>query len=404
MDSKSYCVLPYNHLSIDPVGQVRPCCNYNFFGKDFPRDEWPFRSILDTDNIDVLMGAKPHSVLRDDIENNQLHKFCNRCWVQEDNGGRSYRQDWNDRFIKDQFQTQVKIEYLEMTLGNKCNIACRMCNPWASSLWETAVQEHPEIDIWGGSFDNINFEWYNHPNFDRILEQVLPTLKHINMLGGEPLFNAKYYEILERIIASGRANEITLQFNTNLLALQSKNLDLWKHFKQVTANISADGVARVNEYVRYPGKWSKFLRNLNTINEWQQILGVQDDQQKLVLQIHSTMSSLTWLNLGDLFQWTQTLPWFFKFPFLIQVNQPSYLDCIHMPEEIKQLGYDRAIAGLNGVDSWETKNIHSLLNHVMNTSGDPDQWQQMIQQSQTLDKVRKQNILDIIPEFANHWG
>ena len=224
------------------------------------------------------------------------------------------------------------------------------------------------------------------------------------MLGGEPLFNAKYYEILERIIASGRANEITLQFNTNLLALQSKNLDLWKHFKQVTANISADGVAQVNEYVRYPGKWSKFLRNLNTINEWQQQLGVQDDQQKLVLQIHSTMSSLTWLNLGDLFQWTQTLPWFFKFPFLIQVNQPSYLDCIHMPEEIKKLGYDRAIAGLNGIDSWETKNIHSLLNHVMNTSGDPDQWQQMIQQSQTLDKVRKQNILDIIPEFANHWS
>lgn len=404
MDKQSYCVLPYNHLSIDPSGQIRPCCNYNFHMSSFPGKEngWEFYNILDCDN--GLLDAVPHKELRKDIENNKKHEFCNRCWVVEDNGAHSYRQHWNKRFgatEEDTFKTSINIEYLELTLGNKCNIQCRMCNPWSSSMWADDIAKNPEINYWKADVSDINFEWYNHPNFDKVFEDIIPTLKHINMLGGEPLFVPKYYEILQRIVDSGRAEHISLQFNTNMLAVQDKVYDIWKHFKSININMSCDGVGIVNEYVRWPGKWNKWERNLQKVNNWQKTI----EPGKWLLQVHSTMSNLTWLDLANLFEYTQTLDIGTKLPYLIQVTHPPEMDAIHLPDSLKQKGYDDAIRVIDSCDApdWQKSNILGLMNHVMNTPRDPNQWEIFMKHTNALDKVRNSNILDIIPEYQEFW-
>ena len=247
----------------------------------------------------------------------------------------------------------------------------------------------------------INFEWYDHPNFDRIFEEIIPTLKHLNMLGGEPLFVPKYYELLQRIIDSGRAPEVSLQFNTNMLAVQDKVFDLWKHFMQININMSCDGVNGVNEYVRWPGKWSKWERNLQKVINWSK----QMEPGKWILQVHSTMSSLTWLDLANLYEYTQTLDIEIKLPYLIQVNQPAYMDAIHLPDAIKQKGYDAAVSVLNSSSApeWEKANNQALLDHVMNQDRDPAKWEQFIEHTNKLDRVRKQTILDVIPEYKDYW-
>jgi MoaA/NifB/PqqE/SkfB family radical SAM enzyme len=404
MEPKSYCVLPYNHMSIDPVGRVRPCCNYNFHKENFPKHEWPFINVNTGKSIKELVSGGSHTALRSDIENNIKHEFCNRCWVVEDGGGHSYRQDWNRKFLGQNdptnFKTDISIEYVEMTLGNKCNIQCRMCNPWSSNLWAEEIIEHPELNHWDADMTHVNFEWYNTPQFDKILEEIIPTVKHLNLLGGEPLFNPKYYDILQRIVDSGRAKEVSLQFNTNLLSLQDKTFDLWKEFGFVNANVSCDGVGIVNEYVRWPGKWSKFVRNLERIIEWQRQLGGND---VLMIQLHSTVSSLTWLNMGELFKWSQTLPIYYSLPFVIQVNQPQYMDAIHMPDRIKQIGYERIIDAISPVTDWQVNNIHSLIDYIINTPQNTDMWEMMIKETNKLDRARNCNILDIIPEYKEFW-
>lgn len=404
MDTKSYCILPYNHLSIDPTGQIRPCCNYNFHADNYPGVEkgWEFKNIIDCEG--GLLDAVPHRELRKDIEAGKKHDFCNRCWIVEDGGGFSYRQSWNQWFDAaepHQFRTNINIEYLELTLGNKCNIQCRMCNPWSSSMWADDMVNNPEINFWKADMSEINFEWYDHPNFDKVFEEIIPTLKHLNMLGGEPLFVPKYYELLQRIIDSGRAPEVSLQFNTNMLAVQDKVFDLWKHFKKININMSCDGVNGVNEYVRWPGKWSKWERNLQKVINWSK----QMEPGKWILQVHSTMSSLTWLDLANLYEYTQTLDIEIKLPYLIQVNQPAYMDAIHLPDAIKQKGYDSAVAVLNNSNApeWEKANNQALLDHVMNQNRDPVKWEQFIEHTNKLDKVRKQTILDVIPEYRDYW-
>jgi|TARA_B100001094_G_scaffold21416_1_gene18088 radical SAM protein with 4Fe4S-binding SPASM domain len=406
MEEETYCVLAYNHLSIDPQGQVRPCCNYNFHKQSFRDTKWKFKSIWNSDNLADLLTGQPHVELRKDIEKNHKHTFCDRCWVSELNGGESYRNMWNDIFkcgTKDKFQHEIKIEYVEFTLGNKCNIQCRMCNPWSSSMWADEIYKNPQLDFWDTAphLNKDKFEWYYTPQFDKIFAEILPTLKHVNMLGGEPLFNAKYYEILQHIIDSGRSKDIVVQFNSNMLAIQSKVYDLWKQFKSIHINMSCDGVEGVNEYVRWPGKWSKWERNLNRVFELQQELG----EDKLRLQVHSTLSSLTWLDLGNLYNYTATLPIGPTLPFLIQVTQPAQMDAIHLPQSLKDKGYEQAITAIENADAedWEVSNNRSLLEHVMNTERDPDKWEQFIVETNQLDKVRKQSILSFIPEFEEYW-
>ena len=123
--------------------------------------------------------------------------------------------------------------------------------------------------------------------------------------------------------------------------------------------MSCDGVEGVNEYVRWPGKWSKWERNLNRVFELQQELG----EDKLRLQVHSTLSSLTWLDLGNLYNYTATLPIGPTLPFLIQVTQPAQMDAIHLPQSLKDKGYEQAITAIENADAedWEVSNNRSLL-------------------------------------------
>jgi len=310
--------------------------------------------------------------------------------------------------------TEIKIEYVEMTLGNKCNIQCRMCNPWSSNMWQEDIAYHPQLDYWRTDYDNLTFDWYNSDRFEKILTDILPTVKHINFLGGEPLFNEKYYEIIERIMQSGRAEEISIQFNTNGLAIQDKSKESWNKLKNVGFNLSCDGIGTVNEYVRWPGKWSKWERNMNKISNWSKELGKGIDpntgKRKWTMQLHSTMSSLTWLNFPDLLRYTAKLEWHAgMFPYAIQVTQPEYMDPIHMPDEIKEKGYKaitQTIAELQpGAEDHDVsaKNIEGLMNHIMNTPRNESRWEQMIFESNKLDRIRNSCILDIVPEFKDYW-
>ena len=392
--SDSFCILPYNHVSIDPTGQIRPCCNYNYQHKDFPMGN-KFPNILDIQDPNNFMEGPIHTWLKKDIESNKRHKFCNRCWMSEDGGSGSYRTTWNEIF-KDS-KPEIKIEYLELTLGNKCNIKCRMCNPWSSSLWAEDISKHPELNYWKTNMSEHNFEYYDTPQFNIFLDNILPTIKRINLLGGEPLIIDKYYEILERIIKLDRADQVSIQFNTNLLSLQNKNLVLWKKFKGITANLSCDGINELNEYIRYPGKWSVWIRNLKKIIEWKKELG-----SKLYLSIHSTLSSLTYMQMDKIYKWVYESDIEVKLPFVIYVNQPLYMDPIHLPDKIKQEGLKKQLAILDNM-SLDVSSITSLLKYIIEQPRDQLQWDEFILHTKNLDAVRNQNILDYIPEFTEYW-
>jgi sulfatase maturation enzyme AslB (radical SAM superfamily) len=73
--------------------------------------------------------------------------------------------------------------------------------------------------------------------------------------------------ILKKLIETGRAKKITLQYNTNLTVFPDDILKLWEEFHFVEVGISIDGPPQVNEYIRYPTRTEKLVAHLHKLDQ-----------------------------------------------------------------------------------------------------------------------------------------
>ena len=83
--------------------------------------------------LEVLDGKKP--------------KACLRCYAEEAKGMNSKRVEEIKNYpeytidvareVTDStgYMKDVQLEFVELRLGNTCNVACRTCNPASSSKW-----------------------------------------------------------------------------------------------------------------------------------------------------------------------------------------------------------------------------------------------------------------------------
>ena len=130
----NFCVLPFNSVSIGADGKLRQCCAAGGDGFQAPVDAVPVESFINnTDIIDI----------RKSFINDEQHSKCQRCWDMEKNGWSSFRHWANSTEFgltsaipinKKEIISFEDLQYLDITLGNKCQLACRMCNPTSSSL------------------------------------------------------------------------------------------------------------------------------------------------------------------------------------------------------------------------------------------------------------------------------
>lgn len=257
------CILPFNSVSISASGELRVCCNS---GKDLGYN-------LSTLNIDTeLLNNKKIIEIRSDFINGVENPICDRCWDMEKFSDHSFRTTANDNFSIDtntvvNFSETIDFEnlqYLDITLGNKCNLACRMCSPYSSSLvakqWTLLNRYHLPSEL-------IEFDQQTKEKILEVIKRA-KNLTHVYMLGGEPLVSDFHDEIVEYFISSGRSKHVHLHYNTNLQIDVARKLDQWSHFKQIDLSVSIDGVDETYEYIRWPGKWSKVENNLLLLKEY----------------------------------------------------------------------------------------------------------------------------------------
>ena len=155
----NFCVLPFNSISIGADGKLRQCCASGSPGFQTDVDSVPVESFIN--NTDIIDIRK--SFIKD-IQ----HSKCQRCWDMEKGGVKSFRH-WAN--IADYGLTSIipinkkeiisfeDIQYLDITLGNKCQLACRMCNPTSSSLLAKQLKVVGEYD--GPEFIELSRETKN---------------------------------------------------------------------------------------------------------------------------------------------------------------------------------------------------------------------------------------------------
>ncbi len=386
------------------TGDVRLCCN-SLNG-----------TILNGNQQLRVGGQKSLDFFTDSSHLNRIRKSmlvgerpeeCKRCWDMEKTGQTSFRELANSEFVNTYQRlksgdTSVSLEYLNFDLGNKCNIACRMCTPVSSSLLAKEVaagegQLSPhEVNLAKGVLEKTkSFFWFEDLDFWELLKPRLHEVKRVYLIGGEPFIIPEHLKLLDLLIEHGVPSETVISYNSNLSVFPERIFERWRKFKSVKVNASIDGTNQIYEYIRWPMKFDRIKGNLKQL--------IDENLPNVHLSVHSTIQNLNVLNLTDL------LDFFYGMDILfIPVHHPSYLSISVMPlPELKTalnqlLRYkDKLDPKVPGYFSRSVENaIHFVADAVKNYKEEPFLREQFIRTMKFHDARRNQNLEITHPHFS----
>jgi organic radical activating enzyme len=411
---KYFCSHLFTSLSFDHMGQVRVCCN-NY---EIPTGEdlEPIDVYSEDFNVAEAFNSDLHIRIRQNILQGKQDESCSRCWQTEDNGAESYRTILNSTlsggYLKGIMLDSVDeegvinkpfITFLDFTMGNKCNLVCRMCNLNNSNQWDL------ESDLL-----NIEIPWdfpsTTLPVDEKFLEDEFfmknfMHLKHINFLGGEPLIVDEHYEFLKKCIKFEVAQNIVLSYTTNLTVIKKELMGLWENFRHISVGVSVDGVEKVNDYIRYPSKWKNIQKNVEKISTFK-------DNISMDLQIHSTFQLLNVFDYDKLLEWTFSLGdlGFWRLPFGNWVSYSEYYDAKLLPNNLKEVALEKINKFLDskkdiiwdiGEQQWLgiLKSNLKTLEESFDEDDEQKYFKTIKKYTKLLDLNRGQHIKDYIPEL-----
>ena len=212
MASKSFCPLPWKHLATHPHGSVTLCCESEQIqraseARDDPKN---FKTLhTETYNFNRIQNNDNFNKIRVQMLEGKRPDVCTRCWDKEDAGLDSKRTidsrklnftEEQARQItnKDGSINDVSYEFIELRLGNHCNLACRTCNPISSSRWKKDWQK--------AGFDERLIlpqklmDWPLDGLFWKSLEHYVKDLRVLYINGGEPLLIDKHKDFLYKLV------------------------------------------------------------------------------------------------------------------------------------------------------------------------------------------------------------
>lgn len=292
-NSNTFCVLPWIHFATRPNGDMRLCCSAN---ASDPIGDQTIGIIKDSNGVPAnFANQTPFSAwntdymkdVRTTMINGEIPKSCYRCFKEEAKGFSSKRV-WETNYWMSEgidipeliSQTSSdgvvpeKFVYLDLRLGNTCNLKCVMCSPHDSSKWTVENQKmYPlyqdetlkkYLYFEPKSFNN---HWHENPDFWKDLYSQIPNIQQLYFAGGEPLAIKEHKLFLEEIVRRGYSDKILVRYNTNGLLIDDDIIELWSHFKKVKVGFSLDGTEDRNWYIRYPSDWNTVEKNLRILDE-----------------------------------------------------------------------------------------------------------------------------------------
>lgn len=310
---QQFCLLPWIALDVGISGNYRPCCKYeNFYGS---REHNPN---IRAQTVDFEQGwlSEAAGDIRYDFVSGKKPDECVRCWDEEKAGIKSMRQAEFENFSIRDLRTPEQLAaiksplILDLKLGNACNLKCRVCDPYHSTLWWNEYQADPSMprEAWLQKHDNFMTE----KNWET-LKKWLPDLQRLMIFGGEPLFQKDFFRVLDIADEVDAARNLTFVINTNSTIFDKRLSDRYGKFQAVEISHSIDDIGKRFEYQRHPGKWDKTLDVLHTYENTR--------KENVVLTLYCTVSMFNVYYLPEYLEWAGN-----TFP-----NHRIILNLVHFP-------------------------------------------------------------------------
>jgi hypothetical protein len=261
MVSKTFCSSPFVCTRQNAYDRISPCA-FGPIEVDVPAG---------TTQADRWMHPDL-TALRNKFLNGDRPGECKRCWDEEDAGIESLRQRTNTAYGTDIADWELGPREIVIKTTNVCNLACRSCGGWDTSLYWTEGEYYTNeynttrIDksgnkVAGNDFVQLRQKVYH--NSDLWEPKDLHNVEKLSFFGGEPLLDKQHSKLLQKVIDAGNANVTTLFYSTNGQQIGKHYEELWSQFKRVEIFFSIDGIEKQFEYLRWPGNWEKTKTNID---------------------------------------------------------------------------------------------------------------------------------------------
>jgi organic radical activating enzyme len=365
---KPLCTVPFTKLFVLTDGTYRDCC------ASFPETlSRPGESVVDWWNSDQLAG------IRKSMWSTEFPLACQNCEAQEHIHNSSFRLSASKEIdtLAEHYKTP---DTWHIMFGNKCNLACWICDEKSSSL----IAHHKQrIDILPVNFVNPNDEFTR--KWPDLKANILDSYNHhdtvrICILGGEPIYNKDVIEFLEYLIAQGLSNRTILEFTTNGTILGKTLLKLFdrSQWKYICIFVSVDAIGPVAEWIRYGSNWSAIADNImhyrDTVN---------------YVEIQTTLSILNLMALPDVVD-------FCKAHDLAQT-----ISMLSDPEFMDIRKWDGNISAINQ-QPFVDRNLHSYID-LIGSNKQPGMSDRLTAYIQQFSLVRRP-LVDFDPALASFLG
>lgn len=259
MTGKNFCSMPFNSLEISPDGTCQVCCKIK---SPIRKDSGEFYNLLN-DNLKDIWNSNDLVRLRNSFLADNRPDDCELCWTEEKAGVKSLRQQTKNNSYN---QENPTVTYLSLKLSNKCNLACRICSPHLSSLWQNQFEKLGWDIQPAEMMKTVSLEKLKGDNLVA-LHEMSNHLTQVLIYGGEPLVNDEILQYLEFLIKTEHSKHISLTMNTNVTVCTDKLIETFKEFRYVNLCLSIDDVDERYEYQRWPAKWAKVDENIKRFAE-----------------------------------------------------------------------------------------------------------------------------------------
>lgn len=297
-----FCVLPWVSLEASPVGTVRPCC----LADDELVDDSGEKFSLHTADFGAVQRSQAMRSLRAEFLAGEQPQTCRRCWTEERAGRTSKRMHTLDRLKHSIDSSEWTLDakplvFLDLKLGNICNLKCRICGSWSSSQFATEELSSLPRDQQKKSYAYTMLRAGAWPReaetFWAEIDSCLDSIRYIEFTGGEPFLIDQHFDLLQRMIDLGVAHQVEIHYNSNGTVWPERGEQIWPHFRTVEVALSIDDLGPRFEYQRSGAKWSEVLVNL------QRFKSLRARSPNLKLQCCSTVNVFNIFYIDELARW-----------------------------------------------------------------------------------------------------
>lgn len=404
MSENTFCPLLWNHLNTHPDGSVSFCCISKYAkSKNRPTDVDSEGNIikiynLNNDNIHDILNSNSYKQARLQMLNGEKPEACSRCYDEESAGvgsRRIYKKDkvFPDFSVEDARKItnpdgsldRIPLEFVELRLGNTCNLQCRTCDSSSSSKWRNDYKRigndlpfklHNNIQA-----DSSVYDWIDNDDFWNDLLQY-NSVWRFSINGGEPTLIKKHFKFLEKLLERQKT-DLTLRYNINMTNLNDDIIELWRKFKDVNISCSIDDIGSRNTYIRWPTEWETVIKNLDRL--------ISEDLFKI--EIIQTVSFMSYCNVVEFHKFFSE-----KYPSIPIthnfVEKPYYMSPSVLPKEMREYA-NKNIENYFGDYSYKFLNIYGH-------DDIPGLWEKTKEVTKRMDSLFGVRIDDYLKEFNGY--